>query len=109
MPAPAQSYAVVWREGDGRRYTGRLDVHVRSLHLEGRSSTDRWRSRWVRFGAVSSVRIGRAESERIAGRRTLVVELADGVQLEISDLGSENVLYELADLLAAPDCESPTV
>ncbi len=71
-------------------------------HLEGRSPVDRWRSRWIRLEDISEVRIGRSEPERIAGRRSLVVELSHGPRFVISHLGGDDALHELADLLSAP-------
>ena len=101
MSVPSPSYAVVWREGEGPRYLGRLERSGERAHLEGRSPVDRWRSRWIRLEDISEVRIGRSEPERIAGRRSLVVELSHGPRLVISHLGGDDALLELADLLSA--------
>jgi len=95
------AYAVVWREGDGPRYVGRLEVSGDTAHLEGRSPVDRWRSRWIRFADIAEVRVGRSEDERIAGRRSVIVALGHGPRFIISQLGGEGTVHELADLLAA--------
>jgi len=102
MSVHSPSYAVVWRESAGPRYVGRLELSGERAHLEGRSPVDRWRSRWIRLEDISEVRIGRSESERIAGRRSLVVELSHGPQFVISHLGGDDALHELADILSAP-------
>jgi hypothetical protein len=95
-----RDYAVVWRESDGPRYVGRLEISGDSAHLEGRSPVDRWRSRWIRLADIAEVRVGRSEDERIAGRRSVIVALGHGPWLVISQLGGEGTVHELADLLA---------
>jgi hypothetical protein len=92
----------VWDEGDGRRHTGRLDVLDAGLHLEGRSRSDRWRSRHVAFADVSGVLIGRTAAERIGGGRTLIVAVTGRQPVRILALGGSEVLHELADILAGP-------
>jgi hypothetical protein len=103
MSLHSPSYAVVWRENAGPRYVGRLELSGESAHLEGRSPVHRWRSRWIRLEDVSEVRIGRSESERIGGRRSLVLELWHGPRFVVSHLGGDDALHELADLLSAPN------
>jgi hypothetical protein len=96
------SYAVVWEEGGGRRYTGRLDILEAGVHLEGRSTRDRWRSRHIAFSQLRGVRVGRTEAERIDGRRSLVLDLSGSHPMRILALGGTHLLSELTDLLADP-------
>jgi hypothetical protein len=101
MNAVVRSYAIVWREGNGGRYTGRLEILAGGLHLEGRSPNGGRRSRQIDFGDLSSVRIGRVESERISGHRTLVLERERDGPLFVLGLSGLGVLHELADLVGA--------
>ena len=94
----ADSYAVVWGEPD-RLASGGLTfvpegIRLEGKHLLGGSAA----SLLVARDELRSVRIGRAQHERIGGRPALIVELADGRTVSIRAPGP-GILTELADLL----------
>ena len=94
------SYAVVWGEPDGLA-SGGLTFVPEGIRLEGkRLLGGRLASLLIGRDQLRSVRIGRAQHERIGGRPALVVELADGRTVPISAPGP-GLLAELADLLGA--------
>jgi len=96
----AQSYAVVWGEPDGLA-SGGLTFVPEGIRLEGkRLLGGRLASLLIARDELRSVRIGRAQHERVGGRPALIVELADGRTVPISAPGP-GILAELADLLGA--------
>ena len=96
----ADSYAVVWGEPDGLA-SGGLTLVPEGIRLEGkRLLGGGLASLVIARDELRSVRIGRAQHERIAGRPALIVELADGRTVPISAPGP-GILAELADLLGA--------
>jgi hypothetical protein len=96
----ANSYAVVWGEPDGLA-SGGLRFVPEGIRLEGkRLLGGSLASLLIARDELRSVRIGRAQHERIGGRPALIVELADGRTVPISAPGP-GILAELADLLGA--------
>jgi hypothetical protein len=96
----AGSYAVVWGESDGLS-SGGLTFVPEGIRLEGtRLLGGSLASLLIAREELRSVRIGRAQHERIGGRPALIVELADGRTVPISAPGP-GILAELADLLGA--------
>jgi hypothetical protein len=96
----ADSYAVVWGEPDGLA-SGGLTFVPEGIRLDGkRLLGGSLASLSIARDELRSVRIGRAQHERIGGRPALIVELADGRAVPISASGP-GILSELADLLGA--------
>ena len=89
-------YAAVWQDA-GLAMAGRILVDAGALDFEG-AGGGRRASRHISYTAIVSSRLGRAVSDRIGGRPTLVLELTDGEVIRIStpELGA---LHELEEAL----------
>jgi hypothetical protein len=97
-------YAAVWQDG-GPVMAGRILLDPAALTFEG-AGPGREASRRIAFAAIASSRLGRAPADRLAGRRALVLELADGEQIRIAtpEIGA---LHELEEALAAGEGRRP--
>jgi hypothetical protein len=92
------SIPVIWVEDGGAPVAGRLDVTSSGLHLDGGSRMMR-RIRDLDFGDIASVRIGRRNGERIAGRSAVVLQLIGGTSLSFSGFDRPGAVHELAERL----------
>jgi hypothetical protein len=94
------TYAVKWREPDGSTYLGGLALGPRALRLEGRAPEGPAVNRQIGYEELRGLRIGNHGSDRLDGRPTLIVEMADGEYLVTSAGTAAGVLQELIDRLA---------
>jgi hypothetical protein len=94
------TYAVKWREPDGRTFLGRLAFGPRTLRLEGRDVDGPVVARQIGYEELQGLRVGNRSSERLDGRPTLVVERADGLYLVTSAGLGAGIVRELVDRLA---------
>jgi len=87
-------YAAVWQDG-GPALAGQIVVGAGELDFEG-AGRGRQASRHIAYDTIASSRLGRAPSDRIGGRTTLVLELTDGAVIRIStpELGALHELEE---------------
>jgi hypothetical protein len=96
------TYAVTWREPDGRVFVGRLVLGSRTLRLEGRPRGGDGAAVERQFGydELSALRVGNHHADRLDGRPALVVERADGIYL-VADAGlGAPVVQELVERLS---------
>jgi hypothetical protein len=101
------SYAVKWREPDGRTFLGRLEFAPKALILEGRNGSAGSIRRTIDFDELRSFRIGRQEGDRLNGQLTVVVERPGGDFLIASTVIHAGVLQELVQRLAELRLSSP--
>jgi len=94
------SYAVTWQRGEQETRAGRLELLPGGLTLEG-SGTNGAASETIDFGDLLDVRIGRAASDRLSGRQTLVLERRGGAPVRIASIVQPGVISELAEHLAS--------
>ena len=94
------TYAVKWREPDGRTYLGRLALGPRTLSLEGREPDGPVVDRQIGYEEVQGLRVTSHGPDRLDGRPTLVVERADGPYLVTSAGMGAGIVQELVDRLA---------
>ena len=88
-----QSYAVLWSEASGPVRAGKLELDGEGLSFAGAAA------RRVGYEEISDVRMGRALSDRIQGRPSIVVELGPSSRLRIGSLAGPGTLHELAERL----------
>ena len=96
------TYAVKWREPDGRTFIGRLAFGPRTLRLVGRTSGTEGPTvdRQIGYAELQGLRIGSRGADRLDGQPALVVERADGPYL-VADAGmGAPIVQELVDRLA---------
>ena len=94
------TYAVKWREPDGRTFLGRLALGARTLGLEGRQRDGAAISRQISYEGILSLRIGSRGADRLDGQPAVVVERADGPYYVSSAGMGAGIVQELADRLA---------
>jgi hypothetical protein len=88
-----ESYAVVWSEEQGALNIGRLELQPDGILLDGSVARE------LPYREMREVRVGRAGRERIAGRRTLLVQLVSGGIVAIASIGAPGTLSEVAEWL----------
>lgn len=98
-PALVARYAASFREGDNPAVAGALILEEDQLRLEGSRLAGDCRLS-VPYGELTQVRIGRAPSERLNGRNTVVLSRRQGAALLVAPLGM-GLLHELTDLIAS--------
>jgi hypothetical protein len=94
------SYAVTWQHGEEATRSGRLELLPGGLALEG-SGANGAASETIDFGDLLDVRIGRARSDRLSGRQTLVLERRGGEPVRIASVVQPGIISELAEHLAS--------
>ena len=95
-----ESYAVIWREGTGPTYAGKLELGPAALHLRGSSSVGALGRRRVPYGDVATVRIARSPSDRLNGSPTVVIDLRAAASISIGAVNGIGIVFELGDVLA---------
>ena len=95
-----KTYAVVWRKPNGPLFAGKLELGRSGLSLEGAGSGLE-STHTVAYGDLFAVRVGRASTERLDGRPTLVLEQRSGMPLHIGSVNGPGVVHELAAALGA--------
>jgi hypothetical protein len=94
------TYAVVWRNGDERLASGRLELGAAAVHLVGNAGGAVVRTS-IPYAELQSVEIGRAADERIDGRQTVVLRSRFDGAIRIAGLTQVWVVSELVERLAA--------
>jgi hypothetical protein len=94
------SYAVKWREPDGKIYLGRLEFAPKELVLEGRENGSAPTRRTLSYDQLDGFHIGRTGAERLDGQAALVVECGGDEFLITSTVIHAGVLQELVHRLS---------
>jgi len=94
------TYAVKWREPDGKTYLGRLAFGARALNLAGRQRDRPVIDRQFGYEEILSLRIGSRGVDRLDDRPALVLERADGRYLVASAGMGAGIVQEVAERLA---------
>jgi hypothetical protein len=94
------SYAVTWRNGSGRQATGRLELARNAIELDG-TADGKPVHQVIPYRDLSSVSVGRASSDRIAGRQALVLGRASGAPIRVAGVAEAWIVSELAERLAS--------
>jgi hypothetical protein len=95
------SYAVVWEEGNGPIYAGRLELRDGRLDLIGTALGSGPTHRTLRFCELGLVSVERRRVLCLGGRPTLIAEMPGRPRLRIGSLDGAGALHELAELLHA--------
>lgn len=94
-----RSYAVVWCEGEGPVYVGKVELGDRHLTLEGSSRPGRLTLHKLFYEDIEGVEIARGARDRIDGRVALVVRQRKGESLRIASVLGFGTLRELEERL----------
>jgi hypothetical protein len=92
------SIPVVWTQDDWPPVAGRIDLTLDGVHLDGGARGER-RTLDLPYGEISSVRIGRNGSDRIDGRRAVVLALHAGGSVSFVAFDRPGSALELAHRL----------
>jgi hypothetical protein len=93
-------YGVVWRSGSLPLSTGMLELRSRDLRFEGLSGS-RPAEQTIAYADLAGVRVGRASSERIDGRATVILEQRVGPPVTLTTVAQPSLLGEIAERLTA--------
>lgn len=94
------SYAVLWSEPEQPVRAGKLELEPTGLRFEGANGSRSSRHvHRIFYEDIESVHVGRSGRERLAGRPSLVLDLAVGGPLRIGSVQGVGVLSELSELL----------
>jgi hypothetical protein len=97
--SPTVSYAAIWAEGEGPRWTGSVALAEVGLELTGGKAVSAGETTFVPYADVVGVGIVRDQEKRLNGYPTLRIEQRRRPPLRISTIGL-GVLGELQELLA---------
>lgn len=95
----AIAYAVSWQEDGAASKSGRLDLGVAALRLEGANGAGP-ATHEIPYRDLDGFHLARASRDRLAGRPTLVIEHRTGGTVKIAAVGQAGILGELADRLS---------
>ena len=93
------TYAVKWREPDGRTYLGRLSLGTCALVSRGVDRADPV-DRQIGYDEILGLRVG-GRADRFDGQPALVVDRADGRYLVTSAGLGAGIVQEVIDRLHA--------
>jgi hypothetical protein len=98
--AVRRTYGVVWRVGNRPLARGKLELLPCGVQLEGMAGSQPATFE-IAYDELFEIRIGRAASERIDGRPSLVLALLTGDTLSIASVAQPGVIAEMAERLTA--------
>jgi hypothetical protein len=101
------SYAVKWREPDGKTFLGRLELQPKALVLVGRENGSGSRRRTLGYAELGDFHLGRGPGERLDGQAVLVVECGGEDYVITSTVVHAGVLQELVHRLSELRLVSP--
>ena len=93
------SYAVIWREGKGPTFAGKLEFEPASLVLEGRSGRGGESRQRIGYDELAAVSLSHNGDSRVEGRRAVLIDRLRGARLAIASL-QPAALGEVGDRLA---------
>jgi hypothetical protein len=94
------SYAVLWREGKGPIYAGKVELGSGALRLEGSCHGRRRTSRTMRYEDLAGLSLTRAPEERLFEKLTLILELREGAAVDVTALNGLGTVRELEQQIA---------
>jgi len=92
------TYGVVWQEGEGPLARGKLELLPDALRLDGVIGSAHV-VREIPYNELSTVRVGRAGSERLDGRPTLLLDLVSGARVVVASVAQSGIAAELVERL----------
>jgi hypothetical protein len=97
----ARSQAVLWRDGQGPIYAGRVELGRHELELKGSSHGHHPSSKTIRYEDLGGLSLTHAPAECLYGRQTLILELGDGGAVEVASWNGVELLREMRDWISA--------
>ena len=94
------TYGVVWQEGEGPLARGKLELLPNVLRLDGVTASAHT-VREIPYEELSTVRVGRAGSERLDGRPTLLLDLVSGTRVVVASVAQSGIAAELVERLTS--------
>lgn len=94
-----ESYAVVWREGDGPFYVGKLEVGAEGVRLSGSAGGRRTRL-VVTPASITAVDVQHPGAGLLGDMRTVTIARRHAERVAIGALNGIGVVFEIADVVA---------
>src|SRR6266496_4133470 len=94
----SESYAVVWRDGDGPRQVGKMEVHQDGVHLSGGTGARR-ADRVLAPGSITGVHVQQPGTGALGDMRTLVVDRDQAAPITIGALNGIGIVLEIAEVV----------
>jgi hypothetical protein len=94
-------YPVLWREGKGRIYAGKVEVGPRDLTLEGSCHGRGHALRRIPYEDLAGLSLTLASEERLYGKLTLVLELHGGGAVEVTSVNGVGTVRDLEEQIAS--------
>jgi hypothetical protein len=95
-----RTYAVSWQEESGPIHHGKLELRADSLVLEGSDGASP-QLREIAYPDVGAVHAAETASDRLFGRRTLVIAHVAGTSLKIAAVAQPGFVSEVTESLLA--------
>jgi hypothetical protein len=95
-----ESYAVIWSDPVEDVEAGKLELEPNALRFEGTHGAAAGRVHRVYYEDIEAVHVGREAAERVAGKPSIVLDLAVGGPLRIASINGPGMVSELAEHLA---------
>jgi hypothetical protein len=96
-----QTYAVLWREGEGPIYAGTAEPGARGLRLEGSRHGRSASLRTIPYDDLAGLRFTRGVQECLYGKPTLMLEPAEGGAVRIASMNGVGMLRDLEGQISA--------
>jgi len=94
------SCVVLWREGKGPIYAGKVAFGARDLTFEGSCHGRRRGLRTIRYGDLAGVHLTRAPEESVYRKLTLVLELREGGAVQVASVNGDGTVRDLEAQIA---------
>jgi hypothetical protein len=101
-----ETYAIVWREGQLPTAAGKLELSPEGLQLDGIRASVPVASNFD-YGALDTVRVGRAASDRLDGRPTVILEFRHNLRITIAAVVQPSLVTEIAERLRERRASGP--
>jgi hypothetical protein len=94
------SYAIVWSDSGGTKFSGRLDLTSAAVVLTGTGAGAAGVMRELSYSDLAGARVERCGQVELPPEPALVLSTRNGERLVIGTLEGVGALYELADDVA---------
>jgi len=94
------SYAVLWREGKGPIYAGKVELGAHGLTLEGSCHGRQRSSLTIRYEDLAGLSLTRPSEECLFGKLTFMLELREGGAVDVAALNGLGTVRELEERIA---------
>jgi hypothetical protein len=95
-----ETYAVVWREGSGPTYMGRLELGAVALLLDGSGDGGSLARHRISYSDMAGIRIGRSSADRLNGSPSVILDRRAGPPVSIAAVNGLGRIFDLGGVIA---------